>query len=314
MKGLLIILISFSFIGNCFSQDTTDTGPFIPQFRKGMMYVVKTSDGTSYVGRVTEESRLFITIEDRKTRLTSELRKSAIVSSRLFSDKKAHDLLLGENYHANYYMFSSSSVLYDKPEVSASYQWFLFENINIKIDENWDITTNTILLYPTTIGVKCAYEIGDEMYLGGNIFVVGNINANVLPYFFLGYGGLARFTKGNTNTNFSISGGVIGINNELFATPSSSKTKEPFLNLPFVNVAYANRFAERWSVVGEAFYFPEAQTGFAGGGFKFIKNEETSWTFGCFAYLNMVNNQLSIGRTALPIPFLSYTSNIFKRN
>jgi hypothetical protein len=306
MKKIIFILffIITAFFGK--AQDSV----FVRQYKSNLMYVVKTSQGNTYVGFVTNETRDYITIENRKQQQTYEINKNAIVYSRLFSDRKALEQVMDVNYHASYYMFSPSSVIFDKADATLNYQWFVFDNTSFKMNDNWDISVNSILFYPSSLGVKCAFEIGGDMYIGGNIFAVANISDKVMPYFFLGYGGIARFTKGNTNNNFSLSAGVIGLNSQLFQ--STAIRKEPFLNLPFGGFAYVNRFSEQWAFCAEGFYFPEAQTGFGGAGIKYMQDRETCWTFGCFAFASVTNNRLSFGNRVLPIPFVSYSTNIFR--
>lgn len=284
---------------------------FVPQYQKGMTYNVKTISGGNFTGMVTAEDADFVTLEDKKTHQVNDVRKSEIYTFRRLTDKHVAQHIFGENVHAGYYLLSSPSIIYDeKPFISMSSQWFLFENISVSINENWDFTTNCIFVYPTSIGIKCTYAIGNDTYVGGNVFAVGNANERFLSEYFLGYGTLARITKGTSNNNFSISGGVIGINNQLI----DPKAKEYFYNVPFANFAWLNRFAERWGFVIDAYYFPQAQSGFGGAGFKFMKNKQTAWTFGCFGLISVASSggQISLGNKAVPVPFISYSTNILK--
>jgi hypothetical protein len=298
----LIFGILVSLASGLFPQ--SDSSQFVPQYHKGIMYHVKTSMGLTYTGFIIEEEKDYITLESKKDKEIYSLKKKEIVSARKLSEKKVYNEFAGTNYHANTYLCSGSSLLYDKPETTVNYQWFFLDNISYSMNEHWDLTVNSIFIYPVTIGVKCAYEIGPETYLGGNVFAGGFSNGSA-PSLLIGYGGLARLTKGNTNNNFSVSAGVLGIFSDAIQGPN------PFLNLPFGAFAYNNRFREKWAVCVETFYFPQVQGGLAGGGFKFLKNKETAWSFGCYTYLSTVNNQLNIDYRAIPIPFINYSRNIF---
>lgn len=275
-------------------------------YRIGLKYVVKTTQNT-VTGFLIRETPTTVVIEDKISHHIYEIVKSTIVSMRPVADSRVlRDDVFGENYHSHTYMFSSSAIVYDEPVSYVNYQWFLCENINYGVSKNWQITVNTIFLYPVSLGLKCQYEIAPETYLGANVFAAGNMSNRVSPSMFFGYGACGRFTKGSTNNNFTISGGVVGLNHDLFGSSSSSA----FLNLPYANFAYANRFRERWTVCLEGWYFPQLEVGFGGIGFKFLRTQQSAWTIGCFTYVNTKNNQVTPDFKALPIPFIGVTSNL----
>jgi hypothetical protein len=285
----------------------TDSVYYGSHYRRGLKYEVRTTQNT-VSGFLIRETATTVVIEDRRENHIHEILKSTIVSMKPVADSRVlRDDLLGENYHAHTYLFSSSSLVYEDAVSYVNYQWFLCENINYGLTKNWQITVNTIFLYPVSIGVKSNYEIAPDLYLGGNVFVVGNMSDRVAPALFFGYGASARVTQGTPNKNFSLSAGVVGLNPDLFGSTSSSA----FLNLPYANISYANRFHERWALCLEGWYFPQIQVGFGGVGFKFLKSQETSWTVGCFTYINTINNQVTPNFKALPIPYLGVTSNLF---
>lgn len=283
---------------------------FIPQYRKGLKYDIKTTQ-TRYVGFLIDENRETIIIHDRKNNQEFEIVKSTIVNARILQDREVYRAdFLDENYHGHTYLFSNSSLLYDRPVSYVNYQWFLIENLSYSLHENWDITVNTLFLYPVSFGVKCSFKVFDDTYIGGNIFVVGNLSNRVSPVSFFGYGGLARITKGNSNNNFSFSGGVVGINAELFV-PKPTQAINGLLNLPFASFGYANRFHEKWALSLEGWFFPQQQFGFAGAGFKFIRSRDVAWTFGCFTNVNTANNKVTANLRTIPIPFIGYTNTFF---
>lgn len=302
------MLILFVVGTAAYGQDK-DSVYFGSHYRKGLKYVVKTTQNT-VTGFLIRETAETVVIEDRTENHIYEIRKNTIISMKPFSDFRVlKQDVYGDNPHAHTYMFSSSSLVTDEAQSYVNYQWFLCENINYGLSPNWQITVNTIFLYPVSLGLKCAYEIAPETFLGGNVFAAGNMSSRVSPALFFGYGACGRFTKGTPNQNFSISGGVVGLNPDLFGNTSRST----FLNLPYANVAYASRFHERWSVCLEGWYFPQVEAGFGGIGFKFLKSEITAWTFGCFTYINTKNNQITPDLKALPIPFIGVTSNLIGR-
>jgi len=307
MKRIILLGIIIYMCLPLFAQVDSAAVSFTPKYRRGVMYEVKTTQNTVR-GFLIEEKAETIVIEDRKNDQIYELRKSTIISMKQVGDSDAYKRdFLDQNYHAHTYLFSGSSLINEDAETYVNYQWMLLENINYAIDKNWSITVNTLFLYPTSVGVKCAYEIGTETYVGGNAFVIGNLSDRVMPSsLFLGYGALGRITRGNSNKNFSFSGGIIGVNTDAFRTANRAY----ILNTPFANFSYCNRFHAKWALCAEGWYFPKGQIGLGGAGFKFLKSRETSWTFGCFTYMDIMNNQLVPNFKAVPIPYLGFTSNL----
>lgn len=305
MRIIFYLIFSFFFFP-FFAQENADSANFIPKYRKGLKYEIKTTQNILH-GFLVRETYNSVVMEEKRGEQTYEILKNSIISMRPVSDRRVlKEDLLGSNYHAHTYLFSASSIVFDEPLSYVNYQWLLIENINYGLTQNWSVTVNTLFLYPVSLGVKCNYEISPNTYAGGNVFVVGNVSDRVSPALFFGYGASARITRGTENNNFSFSGGVVGLNPDLFQLPNGAG----FINLPYGSFAFANRFHQRWSFCLEAWMFPFANTGLAGGGFKFLKSDATSWTFGCYTYVNTANNQITPNLRALPIPYIGFTSNL----
>jgi hypothetical protein len=286
-----------------------DSTYFIPKYKKGRVYTVVTSVGTKYSGFLRDETKDYIVIEERKTGTTHELRKDQIVSMRAESDSRVYKSLLGEYYFADNYMLSGSSIMYDKPDISTRYHWFFLDNINIKIDKHWDVSVNTLAIYPTSLGFRYACQLAPDTYLGFSGSFVGNVSHQYVSNYFLGYIGAARISRGNPDRHFSISAGILGVNSEIL----NMQTKYQFVNIPFGSLAVSQRMSENWTLCGEGFYFPQVQAGFAGIGAKLTNGEHTAWTFGCYTYVSLLNNQFRAGQKIVPIPYISYASNIFRK-
>jgi hypothetical protein len=273
------------------------------------MYNIVTTVGTKYTGFLTDETKDYVVIEDKKHGQTHELRKDQLVLMRAVSDGKVYESLLSEYAFADNYMLSGSSVMYDKPDVSIRYHWFAIDNINFKVNRHWDISVNSIAIYPTSLGFRYACQIAPDTYLGFSGSFVGNISHRYVSNYFLGYGGLARISRGNPNHNVSVSAGLLGINSEIL----NMRTKDLFVNIPFGSLAVSERLGEKWTLCGEGFYFPQIQAGFAGVGVRFAQHQYTAWTFGCYTYVSLLNNQFRAGQKIVPIPYIGYASNIFRR-
>jgi hypothetical protein len=304
MQKIVVILI-FLFAGFTISKAQTDS-VYVPKYSKDVVYKIVTNTDLKYSGYIIEENSYGITIKDSKTQLKIFLYNSEISSITPVSNtyrRRENIQLFEENEHCDTYMLSSSSFLFEPGEISSSYHWGVLNSITFPIDSNWAITANTLFIYPFTVGVKCAYRVAANAYLGGTVFGMGNIGAQNSSEYFLGYGAKANFTKGNSNVNYTISGGVLGINFPAL----SANSADPFLNLYFGSFSYCNRFSRLFALNTELWYFPEAQSGFLGLALKLVNNEYYSWTFGCFGLLSNLNTGININSKALPIPYIGYS-------
>lgn len=301
---LFIIFICVFFISGKAQTNTA----FAPTYDKNINYIVITNMDTKHFGYVIEETKNSITLLNKKTNYKLFLYKSEIKSIEpATSTTKKNNIieLEDENENADYYMFASSTLLFESGKIKANYHWGLIENITFSISENWAITANTIFFLPFSVGVKCAYKVGKNNYIGGNFFGMGNLNSRNPDQSFVGYGAKASITKGSSNNNFTVAGGILGLNSSLFKL----NTTQPFLNLYYGNFAYCNRFSNKFSLNTEVWYFPESQSGFAGLGFKRVSNKFSSWTLGCYTVLNNFNNSFSINIKTIPIPYIGYSQS-----
>jgi hypothetical protein len=295
MKRFLAIAIILFSVFHAGSQ--SDTTGWHPQFRNGMNYVVTTSSGTLYRGIVVNEQQNLVTLEDRVTHERWQVMKSDVVSARIVRTRERLPDAFGENPHAGSYLLSDAAFPFDEGANTQSH-WFVLENTDITITENWAVTVNSLAFYPFTIGAKCAFQVGEYNYIGASAFGIANIGASNQP-FFIGYGGIGRFTRGTENNNFSVSGGVVGLNANLFAGVSPFD----YVNFGFVSGAYCNRFSERLALNLETWYLPEGQIGLGGAGLKLIEDEHTCWNFGCFAFFSNSAAGIQLQSRTVPIPY-----------
>lgn len=280
------------------SQTPADS-TFERKFRNGTSYILKTRGGDIYTGVVTSESREFVSVENKLTLETIELRKSEIIRISRPGSRSLHDQIFGENIHARNYLFLGSAFLFEEDRATTNSHWLLLENIEYAFTENWAITLNTLAFYPITLGAKYVHKISSDAYVGATVFGIGDINSGASRSFLFGYGAQAKFTKGNSNRNFTLSCGVLGLTSDLFYTASSRL----FVNTPFVSAAWCNRFSKNVALNLEGWYLPEISSGLGGLGFKFIGDEITCWTVGCYTLLNNYDNTLKLNFRTIPIPY-----------
>jgi len=256
-------------------------------------------NGDIYTGFLREETREFVTLENRMTRETVELRKTEVVRISNPKSRNAGDDYTGENYHAKNYLFLSSVFLFEEGKAYTNSHWLLLENIDYAITDHWAISLNTLAFYPITLGAKCSYHLSDNNYIGATIFGIADITSGSNGNFLFGYAAQGKFTKGNSNKNITLSGGVIGLTSDLFYVSSPN----PFVNTAFVSAAYCNRFSKKVALNIEGWYLPDLNAGLSGLGFKFVGDEITCWTVGCYAFMNSYDNSLKLNLKTLPIPY-----------
>jgi hypothetical protein len=277
-----------------------DTLPFEPQYRHGIRYIITSNTGEEYVGFVKEESAHFIILENRQTHELTSINRNAIRSARVFSDRANADRMMGENNHANAYLLTQSAFLFEEGNITSRSHWFILENLDYAITDNWAIDAGALAFYPVSIGVKCAYKVGPQQYLGGNVFGLGNITGNFTANkIMMGYGGAARFTTGTSNKNMTFAAGVLGLSSDIFNLAGAPG----YMNTAFGSFSFCNRFSKKAAVNVECWYLPETRSGLGGIGFKFVDDPSTCWTVGCFALLNASENAFKINLKTIPIPY-----------
>jgi hypothetical protein len=277
-----------------------DTLYFEPQYRHGIRYIITSTAGEEYVGFVKEETAHAVVLENRQTHEATTINRNAISSARVFSDRAYADRIMGENNHANSYLLTPSAFPFEEGCVTSRSHWLIIENFDYAITDNWAIDVGAVTFYPVSIGVKCAYKVGPGQYLGGNIFGLGNITGNkTANKLMMGYGGAARFTTGTSNKNITFAAGVLGLSSDIFHIAGAPG----YMNTTFGSFSFCNRFSRKAALNIECWYLPETRSGLGGIGVKFVEDQSTCWTLGCFTFLNASENALKINLKTIPIPY-----------
>jgi hypothetical protein len=306
MKKIVYILFFLLIVSVCKGQSDSS---YVTKYSKGIIYEVLTDTKIKYTGFIVEEKSYGITLKNPKSNIKTYLYNSEIISVvPVENERKSRKNFepYEENKHSESYMLAGSSFLFEPGKVVSTYHWGFVDNITFPINENWAITANSIFIYPYSLGFKSAYKLSENNYIGGGAFGMINIGSKNSNDLFLGYCAKANFTHGTSNNNFTLSGGVLGLNSNLFNTTISN---DPFLNLYFGNFSYCNRFSRLFAFNAEAWYFPESQSGFAGLGLKLVRDNTSSWTFGCYGLLNNLSNGIKIDVKTVPIPYIGYSQN-----
>lgn len=283
-----------------------DTSGFKPLYRRGIHYYIKTNMGNDYRGFIIKETPDLITLEDRSTHQVTELRRESIISVRIISSRQSFLTdITGENRYANSYLFATSAFPFKKDQVTFNCHWLILEHLDYAFTENWAVTMNSIAFYPMSIGVKYAYKLDEMNYIGGNVFGMGNVLGQS-DMFMWGYGAYAKLTHGTSNQNFTLSGGLLGLNSRFFYL----RPAHLFVNMPFTSLAYCSRVSQKVVINLEGWYLPELRNAFAGVGIKLVNNEERCWSFGCYGFINNFNtSSINFNVRTIPIPYVSLAQN-----
>jgi hypothetical protein len=306
------LILLFALTGK--AQDTLNTASptlFTPQFDQTKYYQILTKYGAQFRGKIIEESEKDITLQDRRGNLKHHIYKSDIKDVKpLGINTKENISRFDDDYYSNYYMLAENVLPFKEGSFNATTH-YLVENCNYAFSEHWSASLNIIFILPTSIGVKCSYQIGRDLYLGGNVFVWGLPDDNSkysVPFL----GASAKITKGDNNTNFTLGAGSIVIKD--FDKPHNAGRSSDYVPLYYLNFAYTNRFSKHGAFNLESFLFPlfisraytSANLGLTGVSIKWIRDTNTQWNFGCYGvYLGDLRN-LSSKSKVLPLPYLSY--------
>lgn len=260
----LLLLILLLQVNIYFAQDST-------WFRLGVLYKITTRDEINYTGFIRQETKSTVTIEQFRSRENEVLNKSEILAYKKVSDSQAYDdIILGEFEFKRNYLFASSSFLFNESEIYGSNQYLIFDNLDYAFSENVAVSSSAFLFFPLSFGIKTAFEVRDNFFLGSHVFVVGDIygfNDNINPIW--GWGAFFKATIGSSNRNASINAGWLGINALLF-NPVATRT---FDKIPFVSFAAAKRYSPRIAVSGETYFMPLHQMATAGLSVKLVALE-----------------------------------------
>jgi hypothetical protein len=168
-----------------------------------------------------------------------------------------------------------------------------------------------LLILPISIGVKCSYEIGRDLYIGGNVYMYAVPGDSNKIYQVPLVGGNVKITKGNNNRNFTLGvGGMMIDDND----PHHAARSSTYFPIYYLNFAYTNRFSKHAVFNVENFLFPMAfsnprgsiNLNLTGVSIKWIRNPSVQWNFGCYGLYLGDLIKLNTKSKIVPIPYLSY--------
>lgn len=295
----IICVLLFGLFFTARSQN--DSLSFRPQFRIGQNYSIFTNQGNVYTGYVFDESAEFVIIQNRLTHERNEIRKSTIVEAKRLREAPEMAAALPYSRHPQprYYILSENALLFEPNTLCMNSHWLLLEKFDYAFNQNLDICMSTLAFYPYSLGLKTAFQLQKNDYVGGSVFGVGDIASSNKGSWFFGYGALARYTKGNENRSINLAGGFVGLNSDLLSFYSTRRLTHMLL----LNAGLSTRFRETLAFTSEVWYLPALNLGLGGIAIKFISDEYNCWTLGCFAFINGNNDGIKINLKSLPLPY-----------
>lgn len=307
----LFLLVFTLFCSKSFAQENTRDS-VVTMYNKTKTYKFVTIYGAEYKGKVVEETIEYIVISEKKTNRQIKLNINEIKSFEEINTPKAYEMTrFNDDYYSNYIMISENALPFKKQGFSSCYHYFIMQNLNYSFNEHWALSTNLLVFLPSSIGVKCSYKISNDIYVGGNGYIFG-FPSSTYGYFSPLFGGAARITKGNDNTNFTLGGGIMGIKN----TDSLTQYSSPYVSLYYLNFGYSTRFAKHFAFAAENFVFPQSVSyrqspiniNLTGVCLKWVRNPNEHWNFGCYGLYVGSLTKLNKDSKILPIPYISYAA------
>lgn len=285
-----------------FGQASADTVIFRPQYKIGHNYSLFTSQGILYTGYVVEETLEFVTLQNRATREKHEVRKSTVVEARILREAPplAEVLNYARHPQPRYYLLSENALLFDERTLYLNSHWLLMEKFDYAFTKNIDVCMSTLAFYPYSLGLKTSFQLQKNDYVGAAVFGVGDVvSSSKNESWFMGYGALARYTKGNENRNINLSAGWVGINSNFFNFYRS----QAYTHFMLLNAGLSTRFRENLAFTSEAWYIPALDVGLGGIALKLMSDEYNCWTLGCFAFINGNVDGIKLNVKSLPLPY-----------
>lgn len=300
------------------AQDTLNLDTptlFTPQFDQSKYYQIVTKYGAQFRGKVIHEAERDITFQDRRGNLKHIILKSDIKDvTPLGISSKDNISRFDDDYYTNYYMLAENALPFKEGMLNTT-SHYLIQNYNYAFSEHWTVSLNFIFIFPTSLGVKCSYPIGKDLYLGGNVFawgLPGDNNNYSVPFL----GASAKITKGDDNTNATFGAGTLVIKD--FDKAHNAGRSSAYVPLYYVNFAYTNRFSKHGAFNVESFLFPSfisrsytsANLGITGVSLKWIRDTNTHWNFGCYGIYLGDLTKLSSHSKVVPLPYIAFSQFI----
>lgn len=285
----------------------TTAQPSAIVFERGKMYRFELNNGEMITGFVAEFDDDWLTVEKKPDLVRVEIRRTTIKRvTRVSTQQALEDDVFGENPHAESYMTCGSALPMKEEELSGTAHWFLFDQSQYAFSKHWAIQASSVLFYPFGIGVKCSYPIDEMNHLGASVNGFLDVSASDRYGWAAGFSAMFRYSHGGSNRNFTIGAGFLGANERMFAGYNSSS---PLMTTPMLSAGYCNRVSKKWSLVMDGHLFPDDGLMIGGAGLKYIRDESSCWTAGCYLVRSAIYNPVIalMASRSIPLPYFSFS-------
>ncbi len=290
---------------------------FVPSYSNSKIYYVTTANGNEFIGLIVDENEREIVIHDRNRSTNVFINKADISTIQLYDEnsykktkknKKKEDL--GDNVHYGSYIATPNALPFEEGELRGNMHYGIYNSLNYNINKNFAVGLGVVGLAPIDVYLRTSFEVGDRMYVGGDVvfgtWIYGNYNANSKRPIVIG--ATPKITFGDAQANYSVGGGV----GNVFATFNNYGANAAYSSEfgYWFNAALAKCLNDKIAFNAELIAAPQIKTGLLGIGIRTIRREDRTWSFGIFN-LMLSNSAFGSGNQTgvffRPIPYIGYS-------
>ncbi len=272
------------------------------------LYIIKTNDGNSIIGKILEENPRETTIKLQDNRVV--ILPSYIIVSR--SKVSTENMIKGRvflpNPHPSRYFYTPTALPMKKDEIYIQSIYFLTAQVQYGITDNWSLgIATTLAAIPMFISSKYSYKIMDKHHvaIGGQI---GNLTY-VEPNTYLGIG-FGCYTYGNAESNITLAAGYSVYSEKGYFTSgyypdgtggyiTKYTDRRVSKYSPAISISGSRRISNSLAFMGEFWVLPETNTVFGGPFLRMFFNKTATYDMGLVYIL--------VDDFPLLLPAFSYT-------
>lgn len=274
--------------------------------------IVTTSDNKKFTGRLISQDSLEVKL------LTDNLGELTIPNSRIkeFRLIEQQQLKEGKYYFANphptRYFFGPTAIPLEKGEGYFQNAYILANSVQYGTSANFSIGGGFFIPVVFFISPKFGFRVGKSVYLGGGILAASTFTTDVNIGFGVGYGSV---TLGNTENNFTFSGGWGAVKEENYDYSMQTSGREwKAAKKPMFSLSAMVRLSPRLSMVTENWVFATKEyeyDNFWDGDYEYYYKYRSVLTLG-FRILGERNSfDLAIGAVSIEgstmgLPYFDY--------
>jgi hypothetical protein len=253
------------------------------------LYVIKTNDGNSIIGRVLDENPRETTIKLQDNRVV--ILPSYIIVSRTKVSKE--NMIKGRvflpNPHPSRYFYTPTALPMKKDEIYIQSIYFLSAQLQYGVTDNFSLgIATTIAGIPMFISSKYSYKIKDNHHVAIGA-QVGNLTyAEPNTYLGIGFG---CYTYGNAESNITIAAGYSMYSekgyypsgyypdqNGMYTTKYTDRRYSTFS--PAISVSGSRRLSNSLALMGEFWVLPDVNTVVGGPFLRMFFNKTATYDIG----------------------------------